>query len=178
MKLLICSCPTSINRTNPFGFGFISRHRENRVLIPIAEMAKMLLGLLPFLPSSHPVEEDVISRCLGDVFVARPSTQELKFLSRHPWERVRRGQGLHASRAGGGCCPQMWSTAGGCRGWGGFYLLLHPGACQAGCHQLGEAPCSRSHGSVRPLVLDHPTSGCICRFLPSGNCAFRACRTR
>lgn len=44
VKLLIWFCLTSINRTNPFGFGFISRHREHHVLIPIAEMAKMAPG--------------------------------------------------------------------------------------------------------------------------------------
>lgn len=41
VEFLISFCPTSINRTNPSGFSFISSHGEHRVLIPIAEMAKM-----------------------------------------------------------------------------------------------------------------------------------------
>lgn len=51
VKLLISFCPTSKNRTNRFGFGFVSSHGECCVLVSVVEMAKMAprSSFFPFL---------------------------------------------------------------------------------------------------------------------------------
>lgn len=38
-KLLPSFCPTSVNRTNPFSFSFVSSHEDRGVPIPVTEMA-------------------------------------------------------------------------------------------------------------------------------------------
>lgn len=39
MNLLSSFCPTSVNRTNPFSFSFVSSHEDHGVPIPVTEMA-------------------------------------------------------------------------------------------------------------------------------------------
>ena len=144
-KSLMSFCPTSINRTNAFGFSFISSQGDPCVLMPIAEMAKMAPR-----SSSHSCAITALGGGRRD-FPRSGKCSHGEAKCRRVQLRLPAPLGEGAEAPGTarqwswgwvlahGCAPQLEDAESGEAGEN-LRPVLHLGARQAGCHQLGELP--------------------------------------